>query len=132
MMPVAAPVTTNQPCSAMLPPERLGLLVGRCVARRAGRAEDRHLPLRAIRREDRERAPQLAERLAQDFQIVLRRSARRAERFRGVPQPPIRSGSSSRVDSAPSSAAASELTPLSITLAFPRKKLARRGESTVG
>ena len=74
MMPVAAPVTTNQPLLGHRLAELLGLLVGRRVARRAGRAEDRDLALRAIGGEDRERTAQLAERLAEDFQVVVGRA----------------------------------------------------------
>ena len=77
MIPVAAPVTTNQPFCANRLAKPHGLLVGRRVARRARGAEDRHLPLRTIRCEYGERAAQLAQRLAQNLDVFVRGAAYR-------------------------------------------------------
>ena len=87
MMPVDAPVTTYQPCSTIDLPSSLGLLVLGRVARRAGRAEDRYLSVRPVGSEDRERFAQLAQRLTENFQIVLRRALDR-ELIGHLPQSP--------------------------------------------
>ena len=53
------------------PAKILGVFVSGRVARRAGRAEHRHLALRPIRCEHGERAAQFAERLAENFEVVV-------------------------------------------------------------
>ena len=73
MMPLAAPVTTSQPCFGHLAAEGHGLLIGRLVGPRAGRAKHRHFAARAIGREDLEGVAQFAQRAAEDFQIAARR-----------------------------------------------------------
>ena len=132
MMPVAAPVTTNQPLLGhRFRPSSSACIVGRCVARRAGRAEDRHLALRAIGLEDRERPPQLAERPAEKFQIVLGDPSR-VERFRGLPQPLDQIGAALRAWIPRRHRRKQRIDAVVDHAAFPRQKLARRGKSTVG
>ena len=64
-----------------------GVLVCCGIARRAGGAEDRDFALRAIGGENRERPPQLAERLAENLQVFVRRALDR-QLIGRVPQSP--------------------------------------------
>ena len=72
MMPLAAPVTTSQLCSAIARPKGDGLAIRLLVGPRARRAEDGHLAPRAIGRENLEGVAQLAQRAAEDLQVAAR------------------------------------------------------------
>ena len=83
MIPGPAPVMTIQSRSAIAAASAAGLVVERVVGLRAGRAEDRDLARRAVRREHVERVAHLLQRGVRDLEVAaVGAVAREAQRRR--------------------------------------------------